>query len=121
MDRQWPVPGQCFVWPDRVELDPELLRVVGQVNHVDDVFAVEPLVLQRLERSLPHAVLAWRVDPGANVPQLGMGGDKRGESKRPERAAVIGHQNHRGDLASLCVGDSVKQRRAKKTRGLGDG
>lgn len=51
-----PVPEQRLVWSDRVELDPELLRVAGQVKHVEDVLAVEPLVLQRLERSLPHAV-----------------------------------------------------------------
>jgi hypothetical protein len=118
---QRPVPGQRLVWSDRVELDPELLRVSGQVKHVDDVLAVEPLVLQRLERSLPHAVLSWRVDPGANVPQLGMGGDERGESKRPERAAVVGHQDHRGDLTGLCIGDSFKQRPAEKTRSFGDG
>src|SRR5829696_4622942 len=116
-----PVPRQCLVWSDRVELDPELLGVAGQVKHVEDVLAVEPLVLQRLERSLPHAVLAWRLDPGANMPQLGMGGDERGESERPKRATVVGHQDHLGDLASLCVGDSFKQRRAEKTRGLSDG
>ena len=53
-----PVPRQRLVWSDRVELDPELPRVAGQVKHVEDVLAVEPLVLQRLERSLPHAVNA---------------------------------------------------------------
>jgi hypothetical protein len=42
-------------------------------------------------------------------PQLGMGGDERGESERPERAAVVGHQDHRGDLTALCIGDSFKQ------------
>ena len=64
MDVPRPVPGQRLVWSDRVELDPELLRMAGQVKHVDDVLAVEPLVFQRLERPLPDAVLAWRVDPG---------------------------------------------------------
>ena len=59
MDLPRPVPGQRLVWSDRVELDPELLGVAGQVKHVEDVLAVEPLVLQRLERPLPHAVLAW--------------------------------------------------------------
>ena len=85
---QRPVPRQRLVWSDRVELDPEFLRVSGQVKHVEDVLAVEPLILQRLERPLPHAVLARRLDPGADVPQLGMGGDERGESKRPERPPV---------------------------------
>jgi transposase len=116
-----PVPRQRLVWSDRVELDSELLGMAGQVKHVDDVFTVEPLVLQRLKRPLPHTVLAWRLDPGANVPQLGMGGNERGESKRPERAPVVGHQNHRGDLTGLCVGDSIKQRRAEKPRSFGDG
>ena len=118
---QRPVPRQRLVWSDRVELDPEFLRVAGQVKHVGDVLAVEPLVLQRLERSLPHTVLAWRVDPGANVPQLGMGGDERSESKRAERAAVVSHQNHWGDLTALRIGDSFKQRPAEKTRSFGDG
>ena len=59
--------------------------MAGQVKQIDDVLPLEPLVLQRLERSLLYAVLAWRLDPGANVPQLGMRGDERGESKRPER------------------------------------
>jgi hypothetical protein len=50
-----------------------------------------------------------------------MGGDERGESERSERSAVVGHQDHRGDLSGLRVGDSLKQRDAKKTRGFGDG
>jgi hypothetical protein len=82
-----PVPGQRLVWSDRVELDSELLRVAGQVKHVKDVLAVEPLVFQRLERSLPHAVWPGVLTLVRNVPQLGMGGDERGKSERPERAA----------------------------------
>jgi hypothetical protein len=53
MDVRRAVAGQRFMGPDRVELDPELLGVAGQVEHVDDVFAVEPLVLPRLEAAFP--------------------------------------------------------------------
>jgi hypothetical protein len=88
-----------------LNFDPEFLGVAGQVNHVEDVLAVEPLVIQRLERSLPDTVLAWALHPGAHVPQLGMGGNKRRKSERSERDAVIGHQHHRGDLTRLCIGE----------------
>src|SRR5215213_1917120 len=108
-------PGQRFVWPDRVELDPELLGVAGQVENVGDVFAVEPLVLQRLERSFSDPVLAGGLDTSAHVAQLRVPGDEPCEAERSEWAAVISHQDQRGDLTSLCVGKGFQQRRAKQT------
>ena len=111
--------------PDRSGRSPrvacKIARNITEKTWQWNVLAVEPLVLQRLERPLPHAVLAWRLDPGANVPQLGMGGDERGESKRPERAPLSVTKTTGVTSPVLCIGDSFKQRRAEKTRGFGDG
>ncbi len=46
---QWPVPGQGFVWADRVVLDPVVLCVLGEhdgVVDLVDLVDVEPFVLQ---------------------------------------------------------------------------
>lgn len=74
------VPGQSFVGPDGVQLNPVGVGFADQVQGVLDRFAVEPLVLQRLGSLLADAVLARRPDAGSDVPQLGAGGDARTES-----------------------------------------
>lgn len=65
-----PVPGECLVGPDGVELGAEVLSVLDQVVDVVDLLPVKPLVLQRLERPLAHPVLPRSPDPGADMVQL---------------------------------------------------
>ena len=52
VDLSGPVPGQRLVRPVGVELDAEGLGFSDQVEGVVDLLAVQPLVLQRLERAL---------------------------------------------------------------------
>lgn len=98
------VPGQVFVRPDFVELDPEGFGLADQVEGVVDLFAVQPLVLQRSEGSLSHAVLARGLDPGANMTQLGPLADEALEEERTERAAVVRDQRDGDDLTGVGVG-----------------
>jgi hypothetical protein len=48
--------------------------------------------------------LVSRQSASAVPPRWNLHGDKRGEPERPERATVVGHQDHRGDLTGLCIG-----------------
>jgi hypothetical protein len=73
VDVERPVPGECLLRPDGVELDAVVLGVAGEDESVGDVFAVEPFVFQRLETALANAVLTGRSDAGADVVQLGAG------------------------------------------------
>lgn len=104
MDLTGTVPGQVFVRPDFVELDPEGFGLADQVEGVVDLFAVQPLVLQRSEGSLSHAVLARGLDPGANMTQLGPLADEALEEERTERAAVVRDQRDGDDLTGVGVG-----------------
>lgn len=58
VDLAWPVPGEVVVRADGVELDAQGFCFADQVEGVVELFAVQPLVLQRLEGPLPHAVLS---------------------------------------------------------------
>ena len=68
------------------ELGAVLLGLAHEVQGVVDLFPVEPLVLERAERTLADAVLAGRLDPGAYVPQLRPGGDEPTEPEGPQAA-----------------------------------
>jgi hypothetical protein len=71
-----------LVWPGRVELDQELLGAAGQVEDVGDVFAKEPLVLQRLERPFPTPFCPGVLTGVRTRPQLRVRGDECGEAER---------------------------------------
>ncbi len=49
VDVERPVPGQCLVWADRVELDAE------GVGLMDEIEGVVDLILQRPERAFAEA------------------------------------------------------------------
>ena len=55
VDVERPVPGQCLVWADRVELDAEGVGLMDEIEGVVDLLAVQPLILQRPERAFAEA------------------------------------------------------------------
>jgi hypothetical protein len=79
VDLVWTVPGERFVRPDGVELDPECLGFADEIEWVVDRFEVESLVLQRLEAPLPDPVLARALDSGADVGERRLAGDEGAE------------------------------------------
>ena len=104
MHVEWPVPGQCFVRPDRVVLDPVLLGVLGEHDGVVDLFDVEPLVLQGAEPAFARPVLAGRPHPSADVVQQGVVEDELLEPERAQPPTLVRNESvHRLDLACLDV------------------
>ena len=57
MEIQWAVPGQSFVWPDRVVAARVVLGVLDQVQDIGDLVSLESLVFQGLEAAFPWVVL----------------------------------------------------------------
>ncbi|MEU6341897.1 hypothetical protein ABZ883_13245 [Streptomyces sp. NPDC046977] len=67
-------------------------------------------------------LLPRRADPGADVPQLGPGGDERLEPERGERTAVVGDDgDERLDRAVGVARSNLLQRPAAQQFGLIDG
>ena len=108
------------MWPDRVEELPVALDFEAELVAVVDLVAVEMLVLQRLEGTLAHAVLAGTLDPRADVDQLGSAVDEAGEVVRLEARPVVGDDADRAQLSTLRVGDVLQQRPAEEPFGLDD-
>lgn len=75
--------------PDLVEDVPVGFGLAVQVTEVGDLVGdpVEVLVFQGAECPFADAVLSGALGPGANVQQLGAGGNKPGERGSLERAA----------------------------------
>ena len=66
-----PLPAECFVGSDRVVCVGEGGDVLGEVDSVGDVLAVEALVFEGLEPALDDAVGVRGSVPGPHVGEVG--------------------------------------------------
>nr|WP_230688899.1 hypothetical protein [Micromonospora sp. WMMC415] len=113
------VERDALVRADVVELGPVRLGDGVERRPVGDLLVVEPFVLQWPERLFAYAVGVWCLLAGADVGQLGSGGDEPGERGRRERRPVVGGQPDRHRLAVLVVGSAVCS--AQPSSGFGHG
>ena len=106
---------------DGVVVGPVVLGVHDEVEDVVDLFEEELLVFQRSEATFAGAVLPGSPDPGADVTQLGVGGDERLETQGPEGSAAAGDDGEqRLDAAVGVAGGEVGLRSAGQALGLGE-
>src|SRR5581483_7586829 len=91
-----------------VEDAPVVVDLPGEFEAVADLSPVEPLVLDRAEPSLDHAVRPGRLVAGADVDDVALRGGPGREPLALEGAAVVGDDPQSADLAGLRVGEVLQ-------------